>query len=92
MIGMIYELTINDCIEVHDWQKSMLGGTRLTNSKAAVIFTSGESFTHSTGRWSQRKQLFDRRHDQHEETVTEQETGKLIFARRCPLSEKDKYP
>jgi hypothetical protein len=77
MIGMIYELIIKDCIEVHDWLKGMLG-MRLTNSKAAVIFSSGESFTHSTGRWSQRKQIFDRRHDQHEEAVTEQETENLF--------------
>ena len=88
---LILQITIHDSIQFHDYLNGRLG-TSLTNSKAALVFSSGESFTHSTGKWSYREQLFDRRHDHHEETVTGQETGKLIFARRCPLSEKDKYP
>jgi hypothetical protein len=88
---MIFEITIDDSIESHDWLNGKLG-TILTKSRAAVIFSAGESFTHSTGKWSYREQLFDHRHDHHEETIRKQETGSLVFARRCPLSEKDKYP
>jgi hypothetical protein len=88
---MIFEITIDDSIESHDWLNGKLG-TILTKSRTAVIFSAGESSTHSTGKWSYREQLFDRRHDHHEETVRKQETGSLIFSRRCRLSEKDKYP
>jgi hypothetical protein len=86
---MIYEINIDEVLEAHDHLGGKVG-TRPTNANAAVKFSAGESFTRRTGRWSYREQRYDHENDYCWETVRDQETGNLLFAKGCRLSEKDK--
>jgi hypothetical protein len=50
----------------------------------------GDSITDKTGEVNQRRQIYDRGNDYHEEVVTNSKTGEIIYEKRGRLSEKNK--
>jgi hypothetical protein len=72
--------------EFHD-NVRMRKGVKTTDSKADLIVHVGEEFSHEVGKWIHRELRKDRANDLYEETITDIQTGALIYRCREPLSE-----